>query len=344
LFESIDQTKYHPCGSGSKFTSVHLKSTVLQNIIGIYLVGLTLGMTYSVDSGLLAEVVKEQGLIRISEELQALHLHAEKMEGDVLKYDLGLLEKVTPKLLVVNKTGFRQPNFKADRLSLSVSRPESLNFYVPKRFLLLGDRKKLFAAQRDVLSHLKASYLAEEHFILSCDRNIREDIYNGILVCPDSVIKTEEGFSPEISLTWTSVSLGLLFPSLLGSNADLEVRLENGKLQLQNLTKGYLEVSSIALYGGSDIQENKVDFSLAPFGTFKKPKPISRFSSSEIRKLFTYDEVTFEVIRGKSIPFGIAIKYRSGNNENFETLHLLEEISLEVLMQKNLPRKLLAGL
>ncbi len=343
FFEVVHRSLYHPCGSGSKFASIHVQSTVFQNITGIPTVAATLGTTYSVDSNLLAEVAKEQRLIQLSNALQDLHSHAEKMEEEVLIYDRELLKKVAPRLQVVNKTGFGRPDFKVDRLSLSVSRAESLSFDVPERFLL-GDRTKLFYAHRDKLSRLKESYFAEERFVLSCDRNVRDGIYNGVLSCPDFVNKTEEGFSPEISLTWASVSLGLLYPGLSGSNKDLNVRIQNGKLQLENLTKGYLEISSIALYGGAEIQENKIKRSLAPFGTFKKPMAISRFSNSEIRTLFTYDAVTFEDIRGKYLPFGIAIKYRSGNSGNFETLHLLEDISLEILIQEKLPRKLLAGL
>ena len=48
--------------------------------------------------------------------------------------------------------------------------------------------------------------------------------------------------------------------------------------------------------------------------------------------MFTFDNVKFGDIRGKSIDFGIAIKYRVGNGSNFESLYVKRKFDVSSLI------------
>lgn len=260
-----------------------------------------------------------------------LRRYAQKAKDEVERLDRDLIKKAKTVVRIKNKTGFADPVI--DPSSLRVSMSREVGFPLPDS-ILVTDPQNPSAALMAEIDNKKKAYLATQQFNLSCGNQFNQGPYNGFITCPANVRAYKGRLTPKVTVTLTSLSIGLRFPEYKAADKRLKATITNGQLYLANLTDKYMEIRSVAVYGGKEIQENEFEISLSPYMMNKEPISLERFASynKDLKKLFTFKKVRRQDVSGRKVKFGLAVKYRVGSGGNFETFHSTRDVPLVSLV------------
>jgi hypothetical protein len=276
--------------------------------------GLASGIDYAVDIEHVSAVLKDQQLMDKIKRYRVLLAAARAAEADVRREDRALQSAAKPAIRVVNQTGFATPVVLPESLDYSFARevamglPATLDLTTPDPF----------GAMQTLLDARKAALLSNRTYRVSCPRTFSQGTFRGTLSCSSDVTERDGTLTPQVVVTLESISEGLRFPDYEGRDKNLAVSAADNALVVANLTTQYLEVQSIAIYGGKDIQENPIVLSLAPEASNREPIPLRNLASDAILRRFRFDGVRKADLQRRE-HFAIAVKYRLGDGDNFKT-------------------------
>jgi hypothetical protein len=329
-----DPTIYAPCHSGSAFVETSVGTSAFVNV---FAVATTLGTKVSrvlkLNDDLIRRIVTENRLLETIEAMGAGNAIAVQAMADVRAEDERVKNGLVPVITVTNLTGFPvRPITEKDlniRLQRSTAIPR-LNEISPNSF-----ESELGAYQLSV-EQQKQALLAETTFDVACPSTASvmsgQARFLGTVTCDRAVVAKGPALQVRANVALERVSFGLSLPQIAAANKELAAVVSGKSLELTNRTGEYIEIASIAVYGGTQIIDNEQKLSLAPFATMTLA--MTGLISRDIAKLFTFDEVTASSLSGQSAVFGIAVKYRVGDGGNFATLLKRESIEPTRLLSK----------
>jgi hypothetical protein len=313
----LPKDQYHPCGSGSALVSLNAPASAVRNILAL---GLTLGGAsggyYYIDTKLIDEILEQQKVMAKVGEYRSLLKAANDAQQEVSREDQALHARAVPAIRVDNRTGFATPTVRPDSIRYSLSRDGSVRAPIE---IDLGITDP-FARERALIESRRAGLLRDRSYRVVCQEEFSQGSFRGKVRCDPEVAESAGSLAPRVNVTLDAVYEGLQFPDYEGSNQHISVSVENDALTVTNLTKQYVEVRSIAIYGGRDVQENPMELSLAPSASNRDPIRLSKLTDSKIRSLFTFDGVRRQQLE-RQAKFGVAVKYRVGDGENFRTFY-----------------------
>lgn len=314
--DKISDDQYHPCGSGSKLVVAGKRASAARNALAVVTtLGLASGIDYVVDTERVITVLRKQGVMEKVKQYHSLLTAASQAEEDVRKQDKVLASSATPAIRVENNTGFDTPTILTRSINYAIRREVSIP--VP-RSIDLTSNNPLGSARADIEAK-KAELLQNRTYRVNCPANFSQGEFRGKISCSE-VTEVNGSLTPQILVELDSIDAGLRFPSFEGNDKNISVQVADGAMVIGNLTKQYVELQSIAVYGGNDIQENPINRSLAPMVENREPMRLRALSNERIIQLFTLNGMRKKDLERK-VKFAIAVKYRIGDSENFRTYY-----------------------
>lgn len=308
---------YHPCDSGSKLVSVGKGASVARNTVALPLSwGLATGVDYVVDNKQIIGILREQKLMEKMKGYLALVKIARDAEKEVRNQDALLQSNAVPIIRVQNNTGFAAPSIT----------PRSIHYSFTREFLLRAPGRidpaaaDPFATARDSIAAGKAKLLLNRSYLMNCPANFEQAGFRGTVICDKEVTESNGTLKPAISVTLDALHRGTRFPAYEGRDKNISISIANNALVIGNLTNQYIEVQSLAVYGGKNIKENTLGLSLAPASENREPIPLEKLCDRSITDLFSFRGVRKSQV-DKHVKFAIAAKYRVGESGNFRTFY-----------------------
>lgn len=313
----------------SKLVAASAGASTARNAIALVTtLGLASGIDYRVNAELVAETIERHGLTEKIRNFVELRQFAEEVARNIEAHDQSLIRNAQPKVEVDNLTGFRAPDISSGMLRYSLSRTWDL---APPSSVDLTSSVDPFADVRADIRSQEAGILQDPVFDLSC-QPFTYDIFRGTLDCPESVTVQNGLLQPPISVTIDKIDAGVRYPDFAHDDGRLSVRVDDGGLVVANMTQEFVEVLSIAVYADREVRETDLEMSLAPGTENRTPMSMSRLAGTEIERKFTINGVRRSDLSGRFVSFGVAIKYRIGNQENFRTLYATDNVELVALV------------
>jgi hypothetical protein len=314
--DKISGDQYHPCGSGSKLVVAGKRASAARNAFALVTtLGLASGIDYVVDAQRVIAILRKQGIMEKIKQYHSVLAAASQAESDVLKQDKVLQSTATAAIRVENNTGFETPAIAPRWINYTFGRDVSIP--APRTIALTsGDP---FGSARADIDGRKAELLKNRTYRVACPANFSQGEFRGKIACTE-VTEFAGSLAPQILVTLDSIDAGLRFPSFEGSDKNLLVHVADGAMVVSNLTQQYVEVQSIAVYGGKDIQENPLNLSLAPMVGNREPMRLRGLCNERIIQLFMLNGMRKKDLE-KKVKFAIAIKYRVGDTGNFRTFY-----------------------
>jgi hypothetical protein len=325
------KSKYHPCGTGSRFVSVNKANSTFRNIVVTPLTwGLGAGMNYEIDFDNLTKIVDQLQLTTLGNRAwQSVEL-VNKLNNNLKNIASNASTNAATNINVINNTGFPTPKLPRTIANVSLSHTQQV----------AGISSVLYDGDLGVFSQIDAKSNAQFEniknsgkFNVSClNSGINVSGFSGSITCPKSFNYIEPKDTLELTYKLDSYSTGTRFPAISGHDKSLSLKVEGGEISLVNQTNTYVEVKSITIYGGKEVVDTKLDLSFAPMSSNKTPYFVKDYAGSSITQMFTFNRIKAVDIAGKNRLFGVAIKYRVGNGGNFETLFIKRDVPLSSLM------------
>lgn len=332
---AVDKSVYHPCGSGSRLVKTDAAASAGRNALATVLTfGLATGLDYRVDAEAVQRLLQDLNLMADVARFQALLRQVARSNAALQDSDKALIGRVQLQTRLDNRTGFELLPITPARIGLSMSRKVQLTLPL----LTAVDGRLPFDAVETDLESTFQRFMREREFVVRCQSRLNGTEMTGTVQCPATVAAQNESLRPEVTVSVTGLSFGMRLPTLKSADRNLEIELVDGRLTITNLTDRYIEVKSVAVYSGKDVQENTVDLSIPPQSQNRPPIVLASLMDGRMRENFTFNNVTRQSVAGRSQGFGVAVKYRSGSGGNFDSLLLKRQIDLLGLLQPTQPR------
>lgn len=330
LADGVKKTEYHPCGTGSRFVVTSTASSVGRNLIAIpFTWGLAAGMDYSVDSESVRKVVIDLDLEKLARRYASLVQYSRDSNKALDQKDKELQVSTRFRLNLKNNTGFPDPVVSNIDIGFKFSRVENVESI--GALIYAGD-DSLFA---DAQARLKERYerlSRERNFTVRCATKYSVWHFDGDISCSTKLRYASSGDVPDVSVVLNSVSYGVRYPELKFKDKNISIEIRSGEMFISNLTGSFIEIKSIALYGGKEIVETPMDFSLSPLATHKKPFYLQKLASDQLTRMFTFNNIRKSDVNNKVVDFGVAVKYRVGNGGNFDSAFEKRRFKMESLI------------
>lgn len=317
LVGSLPKTTYHPCGSGTRLVRSDAAVSAARSVVaGVVTLGLGVGIDYTVDNKAVQQLVDDTKMLMLTDEYLEYKRTVDQINADVAADDRRLIAGAELNVKVNNLTGFKQPVVPPNLVGLGYRRDPVLS--VPPLVTISGGSP--FPALIRDAQLKKDAALAEREFAVRCNPSIPGIPFDSTVTCPSKTKMLNGKLTSTAEVKLTAASFGRRYPNFTAANKKVEIRVQNGLLSINNLTDQYLEIKSVAVYAGADVQENAKEISIPPQAMTKEPIAISGLVSSKMDRLFTFERVTKSSLAGVVNKFGVAVKFRSGEGGNFETL------------------------
>jgi hypothetical protein len=318
LFQS-KKVVYHPCSSGSKLVGASAGASVGRNAVAlITTLGLGSGIDYGVDTQKILTILESGDVLAKIERFDSVRQYAAKASNAVAAEDGALSKAAQPQIKVVNETGFPTPSITKSALRYSVRRDNGI---APPNSVELTQSSDPYAPLIAAIDAQKNQLMLERTFAVTCNDSITVAAFSASQQCANSVTVRNGILSPQISVTLKSIDLGVRYPDFQHSDGKIAATIKEGGLVVANLTGQYAEILSLSLYADKEIAELEVNMSLAPGAENRDPISMDRLANRSIREKFTMKGIRLADVRGKSVNYGLAVKYRLGDGNNFQTLH-----------------------
>lgn len=328
--DGIKRTDYHPCGTGSRFVSASAGNSLGRNLFAIPLTwGLGVGVDYAVNTDAIVQTVRDLSIERLAKRMTETNTLAAALNSKLGIEDGDIKSKIAPDYVVTNNTGFSLPALNSKNSQFTLLRTDKID--APKSIQYSGDDLAFNQVEQTMQEQYDA-IRAERRYNVKCPADIRVNGFAGRISCPQQFTYRMPSDTIQIKVAIDSLSVGTKFPSLSMNDKNISVSVNNGTIYVQNATNSYIEIQSISIYGGKEVRENSINSSLSPQSSNKSPYYVANLGGDLITKMFTFNNVKLGDIRGKSIDFGIAIKYRVGNGSNFESLYVKRKFDVASLI------------
>lgn len=317
LIKNPSKDTYHPCGTGSRLVKSDALISAARSVVGGALTfGLGAGVDYKTDIDAIQALAEEVGMLSLAEQYLKLKSFVETSNADIAKDDVRLGVNADLKLKINNQTGFKTPPVSLNQLGMTFKREASLSLPLA---VVMTDASP-FERMTKELQKTRDLRWSEREFSVRCAASVQNISFDSEVKCPQTVKMDGGKISPLVTVTLSAASFGIRYPTLHASDKKLAIQILDGLLTFTNLTDRYLEIKSIAIYAGKDIRENVEDLSIPPQAQNQNPIVVSALTSKQMDETFKFDHTTRGALAGKSSRFGVAVKYRSGDGGNFETL------------------------
>lgn len=330
VIDGVKRTDYHPCGTGSRFVSTSAGNSLGRNLFAIPLTwGLGVGVDYAVNTDAIVQAASDLYLERLAKRMTETNTLAATLNSKLSTEDGDIKSKIAPDYVVTNNTGFTLPELNSKNAQFTLLRIDKID--APKSIQYVGD-DLAFSQVAQIMQERYEAIRAERRYSVKCPSNIRVNGFAARMSCPQQFTYRTPSDRMQINIAIDSLSVGTKFPSLSMNDKNISVSVNNGTIYVENATTSYVEIKSISIYGGKEVRENSVDSSLPPQSSNKSPYYVASLGGDMITKMFSFNNIKLDDIRGKSIDFGIAVKYRVGKGSNFESLYVKRKFDVASLI------------
>lgn len=325
------KSTYHPCGTGSRFVSINKTGSTVRNIIATPLTwGVAAGLNYEIDFDSLAKIIEQLQVDKIAKRARQSVDFVNKLNLDLSVIAKNVSKNISIRTNLINDTGFPSPELPRNLTNLSLNFTEkvaALNSFVYEGVFDVFD--VIDAKSSAHFENIKNRGMYNARCLNSM---MQIAGFSATLTCPSTFVYRDSNDTFPVIYKLENYSAGTRYPSLLGQDKNLSLKVEGGRILISNETNSYIEVKSITIYGGNEVADTKVDLSFAPMSLNKNYYLVSDYSNASITQMFTFNRVKASDVAGVRRVFGIAIKYRVGNGGNFETLFVKRDVILSSLI------------
>lgn len=321
--------EYHPCARGSQFVSKAGMASVGRNAVALLTTaGLASGVDYKINVDAIKTALDQSDLASVLNAYEKLGRDVAAERKSLGELDAGLKQAAQPVIQARDASGLGLPADKSVLVKVRFSRDTSLEWPDPVDIsggvAAIASLEGAFRARAEELR-------TNPIFDVTCEAGSPAS-YQVEITCDKSTTPVDGQLRPVVGVVLVSRSFEQSLPAIDGKDSRLTLAFSGDLLNLTNLTGEYIEVSAISFYGGSEITENEVSISLSPFASLKGGLQVGRMMSPELRKNFALTKVTHADVAGRTVPFGIAVKYRLGEGGNWATLLVRQQIPLVSLV------------
>jgi hypothetical protein len=322
---------YHPCGTGSRFVGINKSGSTVRNIVATPLTwGLAAGLNYEIDFESLTKIVEQLQLTTLGNRVwQSVDL-VNKLNGNLSVIAKNVSITAPTKINVINNTGFTSPTLPTNIAGINLEHAQQVTGV--DRITYDGDLTVFTAIDEKTNDQFESIKNSHKFRVRCMNSVIQISGFSGSITCPNTFSYLNAKDALPLTYKLDTYSPGTRFPSLSGRDKSLSLKVEGGGIYLANETNAFIEVKSITIYGGKEVNDNKVEISFAPMSSNKAPFFVNDYANSTIVQMFTFNRVKVSDIAGKTRLFGVAIKYRVGNGGNFETLFIKRDVLLNSLI------------
>lgn len=330
MIGGVKRTDYHPCGTGSRFVSASAGNSLGRNLFAIPLTwGLAVGVDYAVNTDAITQAASDLSIMQLVKQMDETNTLAATLNSKLAMEDNDIKLKIVPDYVVSNNTGFNLPELNGKNAQFTLLRADKID--APKS-IEYSSGSSAFSQVRQVMQERYDAIRAERRYNVKCPSSIQVNGFSGRMSCPQQFTYRQPGDRIKINVAIDSLSVGTKFPSLSIRDRNISVSVSGGTIYVENATTSYLEIKSISIYGGKEVRENSIDHSLPPQSSNKTPYYVASLGGDLIARIFTFNNIKLSDIRGKSVDFGIAIKYRVGNSSNFESFYVKRKFDVGSLI------------
>lgn len=340
---------YSPCGA-SRFAKVDVVGTAGLNAFAVPLtLGLGVGTNRVVDTAAVQAALASTGLLGQLERAQAARQRADRALAQLARAAADLGSQASASLVfeerVVDESGFfNRTDEKFGRL-VRLRQPDPAE---PYRTELLRLAKASYA---DADQFAKAYEAVEQR--INALAEALQDAYALDLQCGAQRLGP---FSVQLecpsSVPWSAISRGqkvtllvkvlnaaprTLAPSLVYGDESLQVRVDDREVQLENRTSVYVEVREVSCYVAGEISTRRWTvageyLTLPPRSQLKPALAQSELCRDAAERKLQLPPLRMADVKGRSLRFGIAVKYRRAGEAVDRTLFQDRNLSLEALV------------
>lgn len=336
---------YGPCGA-SRFAAVNLAATAGRTVIAVPLTfGLAVGTNRTVDVAAVQAALKSTGLLY---QVERARTGQQRARAAVENYARASAEigRQAIKLLafeqqIVDESGFYNRTAEPLNRLVLVQQPV-LGMSMAGLPAIHADADEFSAAYLQFEQRINASTakLPESYELeLQCGAT-QSGAFAVKLDCAPRVRWSDIKQGQKVALTARILKVAPreLAPSFAHGDDALQIRVDGRELQLVNRSSVYLEVREVSCYVDGEIGTRRWgsvedQLSLPPMGQLKHPIRQSDVCRDAAARKLQLPALRLEDIKGRSLRFGIAVKYRRAGETVDRTLFQERSLPLDALVR-----------
>lgn len=319
---------YEPCGV-TALSRVNASATAARNVVSaVVTLGLASGSNREVDVAAVTDVLRDTGLMDGLARLSAAQARLNKQSSD---YEAArrrsvdaAVKSLTLRLRVEDDSGLlpagQSPQPLLDRVQRrAVAAPVSVS---PLPAIgSVDERVAALQAQADAWARAREALPVQTRVTLGCGASKWRQ-FDITLRCPADIPPGTQDV--EIVAAVSQYDAPAVRPRLELKDKQLTARTDERGLWWSNQTDAYLEVREVSCYVQSEVITRKLTpaeyIPLAPRSDSRQPENWSDFCGSAAGERLKPGLVTAQQLAGKSLRFGLAVKYRKSGDATDRTL------------------------
>lgn len=343
-------TTYSPCGA-SRFATVNMGATAARTVLAVPLtMGMATGTNRTVDTaavqaateslGLLDQVRRARAAQQQADEALAAHAGAAADLARRARAELALDVRVS------DASGFYTRGPEPLGRLVQVSAPDIAG---PAKAELSripaqqADAEQFIAAYDAWTQKLKAATAAlpDSYALRLQCAGVQSGPFAARLSCDSQArwADIQRGVRPVVQAEVLTLRPGVLSPSHAHADDTLQIRLEAQKLQLINRSAHYLEVREVSCYVEDEITSRRWGgngsdvLTLPPQGQLKAPLRQDELCRDAAAARLQLGPVRLQDVKGRTLRFGMAVKFRRAGESTDRTLYQVRSLPLESLVR-----------
>jgi hypothetical protein len=340
---------YGPCG-GSRFASVNLAATAGRTALAIPLTwGLAVGTNREVDVTAVNAALKATGLLEQVERANTAQQRVDAAIADLartatelgrrarssISYD----ERIIDESGFFNRTGEHLGNLVRVQQPDPVAVQKAELARIPTSY---ADVNQFLSTYQNLAQRIdtSAATLDESYALnLQCD-TAQLGPFSLKLDCPSQVRWADISRAQKVPLTVKVLTVAPrgLSPAFTHSDDTLQVLVGGREFQLLNKSPSYLEIREVSCYADGEISTRRWgsgsdQLTLPPNSQLKPPMQQSDVCRDSAGRKLQLPPVRIGDVKGRSLRFGIAVKFRRAGESVDRTIFQERALPLEVLVR-----------